>query len=247
MIKTALIDDELLARQNLTGILNRFFPEIELVNEADSVKSGIEMLMTEQVDLVFLDINLADGSGFKILEHFKHRDFHVIFLTAYDDFAIEAFGVEAVDYLLKPINLTQLKNSLEKVKKRKQQDEKRKTSEAKPYKLAINENESIHFIDVKDILRCKSDDNYTEIYLQDGTRILSARTLKEYSGILERFGFVRVHQSHLINLSQIVQVKKDDGWFAVMKNGDKISVSRRKKEHLFQELAQVQIVPEDLN
>lgn len=242
MIRTIIVDDEKLARENLRALLGNIAPEVQIIGEANSVETAIDLIWNSNVDLVFLDIDLTDGSGFNVLEKVESNKFHVIFTTAFSEFALQAFRVNAVDYILKPIDRKELLTALQRVKERTlvtAGPQSQETNET--HKLAINEGDGVRFVSVKDIMRCKSDDNYTEVFLDDGKRIVSSKTLKEYQKTLEPLGFVRVHQSHLVNLKKIAKVARQDGFFIVMENTDLIPVSRRKKDELFDRLKEIQI------
>ena len=248
MLKALVIDDEELARRNLKSMLNRFFHDVEIVGTADSVKSGIQVLSEIKTDIVFLDINLTDGSGFNLLDHFENRQFHVIFTTAYEDFAIRAFRVNAVDYLLKPISRHALKEAIERVKEKTMAIQpkilkKYETIADQKQKITVYDNSGIRLINISEILRCQASNYYTEIYLISGEKIVTSRTLKAYVETLEAYGFIRIHQSHLINLEKLSRIIKDDGYYAVMDNGDILEISRRKKEGLLSAISKVQANP----
>ncbi|NOQ72581.1 MAG: response regulator [Crocinitomix sp.] len=243
-MKIVIIDDEKPARENLKTILNQFFPTLDVIGEADSVANGVELLSQVKADLVFLDINLFDGSGFNILQELEEIDFQVIFVTAYSQFAIRAFRVNALDYILKPINVDELKIAVNKAITSEMSNAPSpiqtivasKTGIFKNERLAIKENDGIRFVDITSILRCKSDNNYTEIHLLDGKKIISSKTLKDYSQILEDFDFLRIHQSHLVNTKKIKRIIKKDGLFVEMDNGELLQVSRRKKDDLYRKM-----------
>jgi two-component system LytT family response regulator len=243
-VKVVIVDDEKPARENLKTILNRCFPEINIVGEADAVASGVKLLSTVKTDLVFLDINLFDGSGFNVLQELDQIDFQVIFVTAYSQFALRAFRVNALDYILKPINVAELKDAVNRAissmdsysPNNLQTIVDSNESIFKNQRLAVKENDGIRFVDIATIMRCQSDNNYTEIYLVDGKKILSSKTLKEYSEILEDFDFLRIHQSHLVNAKKITRILKKDGLFVELDNGEILQVSRRKKDELYRKM-----------
>lgn len=249
MIKVSIIDDEKLARKNLIGALKSNFPDVQILGEANSVKSGIDLLSDLEPDLLFLDINLNDGSGFNILEELPKINFNVVFVTAYDQYAIRAFEYSALDYLMKPINPVDLGRAINKAKKLmnvKGNNHIRQIIEnwdliLGARKLAIPELDGVRFVHTSSILRCESDSNYTKIYLKEGECIVSSKTLKGYSSILEQHGFLRVHRSHLVNINAIRKIVKNEGTYLIMENGDIVDVSRRKKEMLFQLMGQVNI------
>ncbi len=247
-MKAIIIDDEKPARDNLKAILKKIFDNIEVVAEADSVESGIKVLTSTKTDVVFLDINLFDGSGFNILEGLETINFHVIFITAYNDFAIRAFRVNALDYLLKPIDIEELQESINKVRKldkKFKNDSLQETIENlkrknQNTKLAINESDGVRFVRIQEIIRCQSDNNYTEVHMYSGEIITSSKTLKFFNEVLDKFGFFRIHQSHLVNLKNVKKILKRDGLQVELENGDILDVSRRKKEGLYQEMVAFQ-------
>lgn len=243
-MKVVIVDDERPARENLRTTLNHFFPDIQVVGEADSVVTAVNVLTEVEMDLVFLDVNLFDGSGFNILEELPEINFHVIFVTAYSQFAIRAFRVNALDYILKPVNVNELKQAVEKAMHSTENHQVRILKSAlqlkenifKSQRLAIKENDGIRFIEIPTIIRCKSDNNYTDIFLATGEKIVSSRTLKEYTQILESYDFLRIHQSHLVNTCKITKIHKKDGIYVEMDNGELLEVSRRKKEDLYRKM-----------
>ena len=235
-MNTIIIDDEKLARENLKETLKKISPSLTIIAEADSVETGLEVLNKYKPDLVFLDINLFDGSGFNVLEGLNKVDFQVIFVTAYDEFAIKAFRADALDYILKPISVTELSNAVQKAidNHARMLNKGKKKPENK--RITIKENSGIRFINIDEIIRCKSDNNYTDIILKSGEKILSSRTLKEYATLLEEHDFYRIHQSHLVNLLMIKRIVKRDGYYVELENGETLEVSRRRKEGLLLKL-----------
>lgn len=179
-----------------------------------------------------------------ILDEFGEINFQVIFVTAYSHFAIQAFRVNALDYILKPVNVNELKEAVKKAMLSEDNysaQQLKKVGEVKKnilktQRLAIKQNDGVRFIDIPTILSCKSDNNHTDIFLTTGEKIVSSRTLKEYSQILETYDFLRIHQSHLVNTTKIVKVHKKDGLYVELENGDLLEVSRRKKEDLYRKM-----------
>lgn len=248
--KTVLIDDEYPVRNNLKTLLEMDFPELEIIGEADSVETGVKLLNEVSPDVVFLDVNLSDGSGFNLLEQLNETRFQVIFVTAYDNFAISAFKVNALDYLLKPVGLIDLKNAVDRLKnttrflgasdleiiKNNWSGISKQTG-----KLAIREHGGIRYLNIREIMRCQSHNNYTEIHLRCGEHIMTSRTLKEYSGILEQYGFFRIYQSHLINLHFVKKILHKDGLYVEMDDGKILELSRDKKVRLMERMKLLQI------
>ncbi|MCF8295956.1 MAG: LytTR family DNA-binding domain-containing protein [Saprospiraceae bacterium] len=240
MISVVIIDDEKKSRDTLHGLLNKFCPNVTILGQADGYKSGVEEIKIRKPDAVFLDIQMPDGSGFKVLEEFEVINFEVIFTTAYDQFAIKAIKYSALDYLLKPIIPEELVDAVEKVEQKKLKGninsnikvllENVKIGNQEPKKIVLSTSEGMHIIDVKDIVRCQSDDYYTRFFLTNDKMILISKTLKENEELLKGHNFLRPHKSHLINTSFIKSYVKSDGGYIIMKNGNKIPVSRRKRE-----------------
>lgn len=246
MITAIIIEDEKKSAETLRGLLNRYCPNVEILDEAGGYREGIEKIRVHQPDVVFLDIQMPDGSGFKVLEELKELDFDVIFTTAFDQFAIKAIKYSALDYLLKPIDPEELVEAVKKVEKKRTESKKNKNIETfleniktpgeDPHKIVLSTSEKIHVIDVDDILRCESDNYYTHFFFTNGTKILVSKTLKENEQLLSDHNFIRPHKSHLINVKYIKSFIRQDGGYIVMSDGSKVPVSRRKKERIMEVL-----------
>lgn len=244
MIKAVIIDDLKEARENLKKDLDNYCPEIVLIGEADSVVSGTKIIKSLQPNLVFLDIQLGDGSGFDILEILGEINFNVIFTTASDAYALKAFKFSAIDYLLKPIDPDDLIEAIKKV------EQSKKTNHAsidlllehskqayKPMKrLALNTLDKIHVVNISDIIRCEADVNYTLFYFADKTKLLVTKTLKDFEEMLNEHQFLRVHQSHLVNTNCIKEFVKGDGGYLMMNDGSSVPVSTRKRNSVVEAL-----------
>jgi len=243
-IKAVIIDDELSARETLNIMLQMYVEEVEVVAEADSVKSGVNTIKQENPDLVFLDINMRDGSGFDLLNSFPSCNFKTIFVTAYEEYAVKAFKFSALDYLVKPVtpdDLVKATNKIsasfkhENLKSQLEVFESNYFASAPSFrKIILKTAESIYIVEINDIIHCKSEDNYTYFYLSGSNKLLVSRTLKEFDELLGKDGFFRVHQSHLINITQIDRFDKREGGSVVMKDGSIIPVSFRRKDQLMQ-------------
>jgi two-component system LytT family response regulator len=244
MIKTVIIDDEERARETLIIMLKMYAPEINVVAEADGVKSGIRTINEFNPALVFLDIQMGDGSGFDVLSNFPECKFKVIFVTAHEDYAIKAFRFSALDYLVKPVTPDDLEQAVKKIANSNNKedlhyqlkvlDSNNLVSGQAFGKIILKTSDAIHIVEINDIIHCKAENNYTFIYLSDGNKLVVSRTLKEFDELLSEAGFLRVHQSHLVNLKQIGLFDKKDGGTIVMKDRSQIPVSFRKKDHLIQ-------------
>ena len=236
MITAVIIDDMPQAIETLKEDLATYCPQIELIGTADGVVSGAKLLRKKTPQVVFLDIELQDGTGFDILELLPDLRAQVIFTTASDAFAIKAFRFSAVDYLLKPIDPDDLQTAVAKIEGESKKSKDNLSllldtvkSGAAPQRLALHTLEKIHIVDISKIIRCESSGNYTHFHFSDNTKLLVTRTLKEFDQLLQEHRFARVHQSHLINVDQIKEYVKLDGGYLVMRDGTRVAVSTRKK------------------
>ncbi len=236
-VSAVIIDDEEKSRQTLRQMLIMFCPNIQIIGEAKDVQTAYELLSIVKPEVVFLDIRMPDGNGFDLLGKLKTRDFHLIFTTAYDQYALKAIKFSALDYLLKPIDSEELKAAVTKATNR----EKPKTDEIdnllkninqknEDQKIVLSTSEGMHIIRVKNIIRCQADDYYTNFYLNDGRRIMISKTLKENEELLKDHNFIRPHRSHLVNMAYIKRYVKSDGGYIILADATKIPVSRRKKD-----------------
>lgn len=238
IINAVIIDDEKHSRATLQDMVQEYCPEVHIAGLADGCKSGVEIIEKCNPQLVFLDIQMPDGSGFRVLEQTKKMNFEVIFTTAYDSFAIKAFKYSALDYLLKPIDGVELQNAVDKAVQRKAtasgaavemllENLKRKD---KPGKIVLSTFKGLHVVEICQIVRCKSEDYYTRFFFKDKTDLLVSKTLKEYESILEDHQFIRPHKSHLINIEYVKNYVKSDGGAIHLTDGTKIPVARRKRD-----------------
>jgi two-component system, LytTR family, response regulator len=244
MIPTLIIDDNKLNRSALMNLLTTYCKEdITIIGEANSVQSAELAIKKLNPSLLFLDIDLGDGSGFDLLNKFPNQNFSIIFVTAFDTFAIDAIKASAVDYLLKPININDLEKSVQKVKQQlnssnyhklyadlvQQKEKKNITKE----RIAISVNNQLKFIETTTILRCEADGKYTIIVLEDGTTFTSSKNLKEFEDELLLPCFFRVHHSHLINIKMMTSFHKNED-LILMTNGDQIPLAQRKKNEFME-------------
>ncbi|MBW7847856.1 MAG: response regulator transcription factor [Bacteroidales bacterium] len=244
MIRSIIVEDEVKSRETLKGLLSMFCPDVMVVAEAAGVQQGRELIAKHKPDLVFLDIEMPDGSGFRLLDQSAPADFDVIFTTAFDQFAIKAIRYAALDYLLKPIVPEELQVAVEKVRNHKQKKNNMKNFEVllnninpekmEQKKVVLSTVEKIHVVEVNNILRCESDNYYTHFYFVDGGHLLISKTLKDVEALLEGGNFIRPHKSHLINIRYIQNFSRDEGGVITLTSGDKIPVSRRKKEKILE-------------
>jgi len=238
-IKAVIIDDMDAARASLLLELTESCPEIEIVGEAHSVVSGLKLLKETKIDIVFLDIELDDGLGFDILELIESIHFKVIFTTASDAYAIRAFQVAAIDYLLKPIDPERLKEAVLKVRNTLPHTDEQFSvlkSELMPEnsenKIVLHTQEKIVSADIQSISHCVSEGNYTTFFFLDETKLLITKTLKEFERILSPHHFIRTHQSYLINANEVKEFVKTEGGFLLLKSGARIPVSVRKRSEV---------------
>lgn len=243
-VKALIVDDELNNRENLKLALTQYCPEVKVIGEADSAITALDFLQSNEPNLVFLDIAMPLGNGFQFLESLDQINFDIIFVTAYNQYAIRAIKFCAIDYLLKPIDALELKQAVNRVisnQAKKEQQQKLElllsNMNQPSQKIALPQSDHVEFVKVEDIIRCKGEKNYTWFFLKDDRKLLVSQTLKEYVTLLEDFHFFRVHQSHLVNLHQIQKYSRRDGGYVVMTDEEQIPVARNRKETLQQKLA----------
>ena len=244
MIKAIIIDDIEQARITLKKDLQVYAPDVSIIGEANGVVEGAKLLKSLKPDIVFLDIQMQDGSGFDLLDILKEIPFKIIFITASDAHAIKAFRYAAIDYLLKPVDPDELTASLKKFREQKlNENEKYQLlneslkNHQKPHeRLALHTQDKIHIVNITDILRCESNVNYTEFHFVNGKKLLVTKTLKDFEDLLNDQGFYRVHQSHLINTKFIKEFVKTDGGYLIMNDGCNVPVSTRKRPEVMKML-----------
>ncbi|MCB0484021.1 MAG: response regulator transcription factor [Flavobacteriales bacterium] len=237
--RVIIVDDEEGARESLTNLLEQYVPDIRIVAKAENIISAFEKIKKYTPDVVFLDIQMPFGSGFDLLERMGEQiNFDIIFVTAFDQYALKAIKYSALDYLLKPVDIDELKNCIKKHRENKMSTthegvknliDNIANPEGKDKKLAIPDNSGLAFVRLTDIIKCDSDGNYTIFYLTDGRKLMASKTLGDYEHLLEGEGFFRVHRGHLVNLTHIKKYLKGEGGFALMSDGSKVEVARRKK------------------
>lgn len=243
MIRCVIVDDESKAREILVEMLKLYCSNVEVVGQAQNVKTAFEVINEEEPDLVLLDIKMPDGSGFDLLNKFSNINFKVIFITAHEEYAIKAFRFSALDYLLKPIDPSDLMSAIEKISATPEDNGINEQFDAfksnyfeeeshGDKRIVLKTQENIYVIYLKDVIRCQSEKNYTYFYFTNRERIIVSKTLKEFDDLLSEFKFMRVHRSHLINLKYIDRFEKNDGGMVIMTDGTKVEVSHRKKDSL---------------
>jgi two-component system, LytTR family, response regulator len=242
--RALIADDEPGARSTIKGFLQQNFPNIVITGEAGGVHEAAKLIRYQPIDLLFLDIELEDGTGFDLLDRLPLINFNVIFTTAYDDFAIKAFRYNAIDYLLKPIDpdefVIAVKKAIEHIDQsilRQQFDQLLATNKKKSFdRITLTTSLGHVFTNTKDIIRIETYGNYSFVFLPESERLLVSRNLKEFEEMLSEPDFFRIHQSHIVNTSHVKKYLKDDGGFVVMADETKIPISRRRKEEFISAL-----------
>ena len=241
-MRTVIIDDEAKSRQTLNNFINKYAKELDVIGEANCVEKGVELIESEKPDLVFLDIQMPDGSGFDLLGQITYNDFKLIFCTSFDQYAVKAFRFSAIDYLLTPLDPDIFMAAIRKISQEESTQTKEKievlnTNRTKFSRIALHSAEGINLVNIEDIIRCESDVNYTKFIIKNQSNIIVTKTLKEYDHILSSQGFIRVHKSFLVNITHINKYMKGDGGWIIMSDDAKVMVSRRKKEQLLEALS----------
>jgi two-component system LytT family response regulator len=247
MIRSIIIDDEQIGRDLLATLLERYCPNVSVVAEADSVAMGRDAIRRHEPELVFLDIEMPRGNGFELLEETHDRGFEVVFTTAYEHYALRAIKAAALDYLLKPINSTELVTAVEKAEQRRATTtgmhrgleallENLRQPGSEPSKLALPTEDGLLVVPLSDIVRCEASASYTWFYFTSGERRLVSRPLKEFELILAGSRFLRVHHSHMVNIDHIRRYVRGEGGEVVMSDHSSVIVARRKKEDLLKML-----------
>lgn len=242
MLKAILIDDEIHSLESLALLLKDFSPDVQVLSKCRSAKEGLAAIKNGNPDLVFLDIEMPVMNGFEMLEQLHKIPFAVIFTTGYDQYAIKAIRFNALDYLLKPVDPTELVNAIKKVQERhflplaEQFQLLWKQVQNKDHqfnKIAIPTLEGFELLPASHIIRCEAADNYSHLVINNRTTLTACRTLKEMEEQLHNFSyFLRVHHSHIVNLNEVTRYVRGEGGYLIMSDGSTVSVSRSKKEAL---------------
>lgn len=248
-MRAVLIDDELSNLENLRSLLNKHCPQVTIFATAQNVVDAVDAIGNYLPDLVFLDIQMGKQTGFDVLKLLPTRNFEVIFVTAYDQYGIQAVKFAALDYLLKPIDIDELINAVNKAEHKlaiqmhtSQLDfllQQLKKPEPKVNKIALQMQNEIRYISLSEIIRCEADNTYTHFFLSGGEKILVSKSLKEYADLLSPNGFLRTHQSHLVNPKYVKSWLKEDGGILLLMSGEKIPVSKPNKDTVKRALQQL--------
>lgn len=237
--KAIIIDDEAKGRLALKQKLTDYCPEIEVIAEADNGPEGIFLIEHHHPRVIFLDIEMPRMNGFDMLNEIEEKNFHIIFTTAYDQYAIKAIRFAAFDYLLKPVDIEELKAAVAKIETVKNTQVKKQVEmlrqnmqqpKVQLHKLAIPALEGLFFYDINEVVHLEANSNYTNIYFGNKTKIVASKTLKEFEELLPEEIFFRTHHSHIINLNYVKRYIKGDGGQIELQNGNYVDVSRRKKD-----------------
>ncbi len=238
LTRAIIIDDEENNIKNLLDLLRTYCPEVEVCDTAQSAVEAVVKIKSAQPDLVFLDVEMPGGTGFDMLEALSPIHFQVIFVTAYDQYAIKAIRFCAIDYLLKPVDILELQQAVQRAIRNQQENSfvhttqqllENRNKEMSQLKIGLPTLERILFVELNEIVRCLGENNYSYVYLSDGKNVLISKTLKEFEELLADKGFMRVHQSHLVNHKYIRSFEKQDGGFIKLTDGSSIPVSRQRK------------------
>ena len=245
MIKAIIVDDEPNCCKTLSMLLDRYCKEVQVTGIFHNGLDALQAINSSTPDLVFLDVEMPKMNGFEMLEKLAAINFHLIFTTSYDQYALKAFRFSAIDYLLKPVDREELQNAVQKILKRTEVPaaeqlqilfQKLHHPAAAVTKIALPTMEGLQMIPVQSIINCEANDNYTTLVLKGNKKLVVSCTLKVIEEMLEEHSFIRVHRSFLVNLDEVEKYVKADGGYVVMSDGSNIFISRNKKEELLQKL-----------
>ncbi len=247
MIRAIIIDDEKKARKNLFNLLQEYCTNVEVVSDASNITDGVKAIKALHPDLLFLDVKMHKETGFDLLDKFPEINFEIIFVTAHDKYAIKAFKFCALDYIMKPINIEELQEAVNKVKSQSDgkysklnyqvlKDNLSQKGIGKK-KIAIPTSEGVFFVPINEILRCEADGSYCHVFLTNGKSITVSKILKEFDELLSEYNFLRIHQSHLVNLEYVKKYLSAKGGSLEMNDGSIIGISRNYKENLMSRLS----------
>ena len=237
-LKTIIVEDEEVSRDILRNYLKKYCPKIELVGEASNIEEGLSLIRNETLDLVFLDVEMPHGNAFDLLEQVGDRSFETVFVTAYNQYAIEALNTHASYYLLKPISIDELIKAVDYVIQIKEKENALENkvltafSSENQGKITIPVQDGFEVLEASSILYCQADDNYTQIFLKSGGKKLVSKTLKYFQDALTDFGFARVHKSYLVNINEVTGYRKGKGGTVVLSTGKEVMVSASQKANL---------------
>lgn len=243
MINAIVIDDEPLNALNLQRLLEHYCPEVTVAGVAHNADDGINLIITKNPDLVFLDIRMPDKNGFDMLRELRSPSFELIFVTAFDQYGIQAVKFAALDYLLKPLNIDELKAAVAKACNRILQKKQNvqleylveilKQGQMKDdHRIALPSAKETRFVYTRDITRCESTNSYTTFFMKDGEKIVVSVSIYEYEEMLASYGFLRSHQSHLVNRKFVKSLVRESGGYLLMSDGSQVPVSRQRRDEV---------------
>lgn len=243
-MKAIIIDDEHRARVSLQLLLKEYCPKVHVLDECENLPNGVKSIRKNQPDIVFLDIEMPGHSGLELLDFFDEKEvnFSIIFTTAYNEYAIQAFKFSAIDYLLKPIHPEQLQQAIERVEKQKQKFENFRALQENMYqdnvaKIAVPSGNKLIFLDTANILYIKAEGAYSEVFCTNGTKTLVSRNLKNFEDILcLDKGFFRTHRSYIVNFKKVIAYNKSDGGSLELENGTQIPVSPDRVSFILEQI-----------
>jgi len=241
-IRTVLVDDDRTSLLTLKSLLEKNFPQVRIIGTAMTVKDAIALIDEAKPQMVFLDVNLPDGEGFDVMGNVSFRNFQVIFVTAYDKYAVRAFEFSALHYIVKPATVDGLKTAFDRYKDAKEEDIEGRLSVLKESlkgaqeKIIIPSSVGLNIVKLGDVVRLEADDVYTTFYLASGQKFVASRSLNNYEKILEDLPFSRVHSKHLINLVYVKRYMKGKGGSVIMEDNSEVEVSVRKKADFLEKL-----------
>ncbi len=247
-MKTLIVDDQKEIREGLRLMLEKFCPQVTSIHEADGVVAGIRAIHEIQPDLLFTDVEMQDGTGMDMLNKVQDINFQVVFITAYNKYAVDAFRFSAIDFLLKPVEPDLLAEAVKRASFRAKQNElmsqlsvlnNRMRNSDEEKKIVLKDQKAIYVIKVSDIAYLQAEGVYTHFFIGNGEKVMVSKNIKEYEELLEGFGFMRVHNTYLVNLNRIVRFDKTDGGSLVLDGGQTVPVSSRKKDALLEYLKSV--------
>lgn len=236
-LKTILVEDEAQSREILRNYLQKYCRDVDIVGEASDISEALQLIQKHRPDLLFLDIEMPFGNAFDLLDQLKERNFEIVFVTAYDQYAIEALNSHAAYYLMKPIDIDELIKAVNYVGEIREKEERmeklvlRAGLAQAEGKITIPQQDGFQVLNISEILYCKADDNYTEIFLEN-KKILVSKTLKYFEQALSDHYFARIHKTYLVNVNEIVKYRKGKGGSVVLKNGKELMVSASRKRQL---------------
>lgn len=236
-LNAILVEDEANSREILRNYLKKYCPAVNLIGEAATIKEGLALIQTNKLDLVFLDVEMPFGNAFDLLDQVPNRSFETVFVTAYNQYAMDALNNHAAYYLMKPISIDELIKAVDYVLEIREKEDALEDRILKPKlksvdgKITIPQQDGFQVLNVSDIIYCKADDNYTEIYLEK-KKIVVSKTLKYFEDALVDFAFARIHKSYLVNVNEVVKYVKGKGGSVIVSNGKELLVSSSKKSAL---------------